>query len=982
MAQEFKMLASLRHPNIIEVLDYGFDDERQPYFTMELLENAPTILDAAQGRSQQERLGLIVQMLQALVYLHRRGILHRDLKPANVLVIDGQVKLLDFGLSVMRDRAHDDSMGMTAGTLAYMAPEVLMGNPAVESSDLYAVGTMAYELLAGRYPFDLLDIGALVNHVLYTMPDIGALDTSPELALVLTRLLQKEATDRFQSAEAALTAINQALEHPLPLETVATRESFLQAAKLVGRESEIEQLTLALQHASDGMGSAWLIAGESGVGKSRLIDEIRTLAMVEGALVMRGQSVSEGRQPYHVWRPVLRWLTLLTPLEDIDAGMIKRLVPDVFGVGERGAREAAELDPQKTQTRLLKLLEETIRAQEHPVVMILEDLHWVSSESITLLAQLSQLAKTLPLLLIATYRDDERPDLPEFLPGIPVLKLLRLSEDSIAELSAAMLGEAGRQAQVLNLLQRETEGNVFFLVEVVRALAEEAGDLQQIGKMTLPEHVFAGGMRLIIQRRLNRIPQSAHYLLQVAAVIGRQIDLPLLRSIDPIIDLNRWLLDCANAAVLDVLDNEWRFAHDKLRNGVLEELSEDQRRDMHHQVAEAIEDMYGTVERAAALAFHWGMAGEAGKEEHYVALAGEQALRSGAYQEAVAFLERALSLVLRTAPNERETQLRRIYLQHKQAEAYLGFGGYQQAQRLYRSSLVAAEQLADAPSMALSMNALGDVAYALNEYEKARELYQDSLALYRKIDDQSGVARALNSLGNIAYDMGDHDVAKRLYQQSLTIAREIGGQWGMAGSVSKTDTSISEKTNAVRTQEQLAITLQELSEQDNKQGMAETLYRMGTIAYELKKYLEARRYFQRCLGLRQELEDSEGIIRAFNWLGLTELMMRDLEEAGINYRHALNEAIAAKLPAASLETLLGIARLFIAEDKKEQALELLAFVLYHPENDAMEDEAERLAFDLESQVAATIVEKAWERGKESKLEEIAQLVLVSTDDLS
>lgn len=980
LAQEFKLLSSLRHPHIIEVIDYGFDEERQPYFTMELLEDSVTIMEAGRGRPLADKIALIAQMLQALAYLHRRGILHRDLKPANVLVIDGQVKVLDFGLSVMRDRAAQSEMGgTTAGTLAYMPPEILIGDPASESSDLYTVGMIAIELIAERHPFDGSDAGALVNHILYSVPDVTALGVDVQIATILHRLLQKTSQDRYQSARDVIVDLNKAMPDKLVLETVATRESYLQAASLVGRDDELKQLSAALEAAAAGHGSAWLISGESGVGKSRLLDELRTLALVEGSLVMRGQSVSEGRTPYQMWRPIFRWLALLSRVDDMDAALLKRIVPDI-SLSDRALKETVELDPQKAQERLLKLLEGMLAVQKQPVVVILEDLHWASSESVNLAARLCQRVSAFPVLFIGSYREDERPDLPALLPPMPVLRLNRLSEEDIVSLSRSMLGDAGTQPQVLTLLQRETEGNVFFIIEVVRALAEEAGHLEEIGKMTLPQYVFAGGVQRIIQRRLQRIPEWAHKLLQFSAAIGRQVDLPLLRQLDPGADLNQWLMECAAAAVLEVQDGEWRFAHDKLRDGVLQGISMDQRRAVHRRVAQAIEAVYGAAERAPILAYHWGMAVDSRQEEFYVALAGEQSLRSGAYQEAVSFFERALELNT-TSSRDVTIQRRRIYLQNKQAEAYLGFGGYDRARQLYDRSLAAAEQIGDQPGMSHSLQSLGDVAYALSELDQARQFYEQALVSYRNLEDQSGVARVLTSLGNIAYDLGENDKAKQYYQQSLSIAREIGDQWGMAGSLSISDSNVTTSEEHSEEGQRLLAILSQYEQVGDRAGSARALYDLGVLCIKLDDYTAAIQYFSQSLESQETLRDTSGMVESLMAMGDSARILKDYPGSLGYLRRALQLAQDDNARSIVPRVLLHVTHLYIAENEYEKALELLAFILYiadQIERDgavdftALEDEAERLGFEVQSVLKGKNIntDAIWDRGKNLKLEEV------------
>src|SRR5882724_11958048 len=161
LAREFQMLSSLHHPNVIRVFDYGFDETCGPYFTMELLSSPRNIRSACALATVEDELDPLVQLLRGLVYVHRRNIIHCDLKPSNVLVVDGVVKILDFGIALAKS-----AQSRSAGTIGYIAPEVLLGGSPTVASDLFAFGVIAYQLLAERFPFDMSGAPSLLRGML------------------------------------------------------------------------------------------------------------------------------------------------------------------------------------------------------------------------------------------------------------------------------------------------------------------------------------------------------------------------------------------------------------------------------------------------------------------------------------------------------------------------------------------------------------------------------------------------------------------------------------------------------------------------------------------------------------------------------------------------------------------------------------------------------------------------------------------------
>ncbi|MEO8395577.1 MAG: serine/threonine-protein kinase, partial [Chloroflexota bacterium] len=451
LANEFRVLASLRHPHIISVLDYGFDSDHYSYYTMSLINTPMTITDAARSFTVPESIQAFAQMLQALAYLHRRDILHRDLKPGNVLIDErNAVKLLDFGL------ASQDSVRSTTGTLAYMPPEMIQQGQATPQSDLYSLGMVAYELFAGQYPFSQKNTNELLDQLLKQMPDMQPIPV--KIRPIITRLLMKNPADRYADAEAALADLAEMSGGAITVEDASVRESFLQAARFIGRERELslltdrlDQIISAAQTSEATAGAGYLIGGESGVGKSRLLDELRTHALLNGALVLRGQCLAESGQPFQMWRDVVRRLLLESDVSDAEVAVLREIVPDIPDLLSREVATVPGLGTVATQSRLIDTILGLFQRQTQPIVLILEDLQW-GGESLAPLRRLLALCGSLPLLIVGSYRNEEAPTLPNQMPEMVTLTLGRLTIEEIADLSRAMIGLGGAQQSLVDYL--------------------------------------------------------------------------------------------------------------------------------------------------------------------------------------------------------------------------------------------------------------------------------------------------------------------------------------------------------------------------------------------------------------------------------------------------------------------------------------------------------------------------------------------------
>jgi tetratricopeptide (TPR) repeat protein len=678
-------------PHIVSVFDLGEEPGppgtmAQPFIVTELMVGGDLegLIEKAPDHQLplEQTLTIGKAVCQGLVAAHNRGVVHRDLKPGNVwLTADGTAKIGDFGLAVALDRSRLTQAGMMVGTVDYMPPEQALGGAVTPQSDLYSLGAMLYEMATGRPPFVADDITAIVTQHLTTAPVAPSWLSEhcpPDLDALILALLAKEPSERPESAQAAcdvLARIDPAqgsASHSQPGTNPLAR---LAPGVFVGREAELTRLREAFDQAFSGAGRLVMLAGEAGIGKTSTVHELETYARVRGAQVLWGEAFESGGAPaYWPWIQAGRsWAGADTPerlrglLGDSTLVELARLFPDAR---LSDGPPPPVVDAEAAQFALFDAFVQFLRAisAERPALLVLDDLHWADKPSLLLLQHLARELGRLRVLVVAGYRDTDLArshPLAEALAdltrsaGFVRLPLRGLSREEVQAYVRTTAG-AAPASDLMAQLYDETEGNPFFVREVVNLLTQEGTLLaSRVSDIRVPE-----GVKEALGRRLDRLTPETNATLQVAAIIGREFTFEVLATLaqrgalgdageEPEERIFAQIEEAVAARVVEELPQpgRYRFTHALMQETLLGELSTTRRVRLEGQVGEALELRWGTRadERATRLAKHFMEAAAltpryTARAVHYGKLAEEQSEAQAAWEEGASWAEALLSL--------------------------------------------------------------------------------------------------------------------------------------------------------------------------------------------------------------------------------------------------------------------------------------------------------------------------------------------------
>jgi len=714
---------------------------------------------------------------------------------------------------------------------------------------------------------------------------------------------------------------------------------------LIGRRAELDRLAVALDHVQAGGSRVLLIEGEAGIGKSRLVEELTGLMRERGVagLIGAGRSI-EQQTPYRAWRdifssyfgldevddPAERRRRVEAHVRDVAPELEERipLLNDVLNLGLPESDLTASLDIHLRHDSLISLLLALLRAwaAERPLVLALEDAHWLDTLSWDLTVQVARALTVVraPLLLVVVMRPMEAEagrSEPQILANMEVtehLSLQSLPPDETLALAASRLGvgAGGLPGPVAELVRSRAGGNPFFAEELVYALRDNglitvetekgqthcvvSGDLNRAAQR-LPDTIQG-----IVLSRIDRLPPEEQLTLKVAAVIGRTFVYTTLHDtlgehMEITHRLLRTYLD--DLASLDLTPLEapepeltYIFKHIITQEVAYETLLFAQRRQLHRAVGlwyrrrfgDGVDQIAGKeLESSLApyyplLVYHWHQAGDEDQERRYTGLAGKWAAAQFANVEAAGYFSRALELTP-------ETDLAARYDLLLAREAVNDLRGEREAQARDLAILSAlAEEMGDDRRGAEVALRQASYCEATSDYVAALEAVQRAIERAARTEELADDSEGYIAWGKVLWRQGEYEAAHAPLERALALALTASNRRAEARALYYLGDVYLYQGDYPPAQEHYRQALEIYRADSRRQGEADSLSNLGVIHYELGDCPAARDHYEQALSIFRAIGDRRGETLALNNLGTVYCDLGDYETARKYHQQALD----------------------------------------------------------------------------------------------
>jgi class 3 adenylate cyclase/tetratricopeptide (TPR) repeat protein len=566
---------------------------------------------------------------------------------------------------------------------------------------------------------------------------------------------------------------------------------------MVGRDSELEVLLDRAHRIKSGSGQVVFLRGEAGIGKSRLLFELRRRLQVEDSVWVVGRCVSYGEDIAYL--PIIDLVQDAFSIEEgdsradiarkldeiastISSGSVAPYLRHLVGI-DPGDPSVTEMDPQLRKARTFDALCSTLLglARDRPLIVTIEDLHWIDRVSTEFLSYLIETVAENSILLLLTHRPDWHAPF-GVRPYFTDIPLNSLTAEQSAQVAEAIVGEARLPSDLQSLIHRKTEGNPFFVEEVMKSLVEVGAIRASNGKSSYElarplEDIFVPDtIQDVIMARLDRLPSEPKKALQTAAVIGREFTVKLLertanlgaRSDDSLSALKSVELIYERSLYPELA---FMFRHALTHDVAYNSLLLRHRKSLHHAVGSAIEEIYADrlQDHFEALAYHFEHAELWDKAMTYLLRSGEKAISAFAPSQALRFFDRALALVAEVRGTFASQELLELHTGRAQALRLLN--EWEKSAASFDEMGEVARKAGDQAAQGLALVGSSTALFLAHRFEDALDHARRAHEFGAKIGDETVVAGSLVTTVGVKLVTGELEGAGESLAEAMAAAR-------------------------------------------------------------------------------------------------------------------------------------------------------------------------------------------------------------------
>ncbi|MCP4429037.1 MAG: tetratricopeptide repeat protein [Chloroflexi bacterium] len=722
------------------------------------------------------------------------------------------------------------------------------------------------------------------------------------------------------------------------------------ALPMVGREAELQTIQRQMSQALAGQGQIIGITAEAGMGKSRLSAEAIKLAISEGFAGYGGECLSHGvNTSYLVWKNLLRGLfgldttrplaqqmqQLEAHLSAIDPGLAQRmpLLSRALNLPIPDNDLTRPMDAKLRKASREALIVDCIHhaAETAPLLLVLEDCHWIDALSNDLLQAVGRHIANIPVAMLVIYRPPEAERIQPQVMRLGHFTEIRLAEFTRSEAEKLIglklirfFGGLGSvPATFVERITERAQGNPFYIDEMINLIRDreiDPSDADALETLDLP-----GSLHSLIISRLDQLAESAKTTLKVASVIGRLFRARWLWEVYPQLGapervreqltlLNK--LDITPVETPDSDDLEYLFKHILTREVAYESLAVATRQMLHEQIGLYIETSFPAEldQYVDLLAYHFGLSRNKEKQKAYFRQAGEAAQAVYANESAIAYYERLLPLLLGAEQGRAMLELGSVWQL---------IGKWDDAENVYRQALAIAEELGDQRLLAQCEHKRGALLRFKGAYEEALNWLTKAQEKFETLDDQLGLSAALMEAGIVYWSQGDYARALSLFERCQQIAESVNNLRGIyraVGNMGNVFWIQGQYDRALGCHERCQQIADEL---DDRLGAGVAIGNIGNIYYEQHDYPRALTFFMQYLYIALELGYRHGVEIAIGNMGEVYAKQGDYRSSLACYRYNLSVALEIGDRVGVSFAILGMAKAYIGRGDWETADSLL-----------------------------------------------------------